>query len=174
MAKSILSVDMVSIGLVLGEGDIDITLEELYNRAMHYQTNEKRVFGTSDTDFSAALTSLVFLHTQMDGIFDYNDVLQLKFRDIICETLNFEEVYMNDEGENWIAAINYDDEQLARYFKLDRKGYTAKIEIKDAMSSFFRYCHNNPIDSGQINDFMKQVGITKQILEECSEDNPFC
>jgi hypothetical protein len=174
MAKSILSVDMVSIGLVLGEGDIDITLKDLYNRVMQYQTNERRVFGTSDTDFSAALSSLIFLQTQMAGIFDYNDVLQLKFRDIILEILNFEEVYMNDEGENWIAAINYDDEQLARYFKLDRKGYVAKNEIKEAMSSFFRYCHNNPIDSGQINDFMKQVGITKQILEECSEDNPFC
>lgn len=164
MAKSILAVDMVSIGLILSEGNIDITLEDVFKKVTEYQTANQRIFGTSKTDFSSAIIRLVFMHTQLVSNFDFNSAISLKFREIIPETLKFNEVYMNDEGEEWLHAINYDDEFLEHCFKIDRKEYELKIKMKESMIEFFKNCNIKPIDSKHINNFMLQEGLTSRLL----------
>lgn len=168
MANSILAVDMVSVVLVLTEGDIDITLEELFQRVTEYQSANQRIFGTSDTDFSTALTNLIFMHTHLAEFFNYNTVVSLKLREMIPEILKLNEVYMNDEGEEWLHTIDYDDDFLELYFKLNRKEYEQKIQTKMAMIEFFKHCNIKPADLTLIHDFMRQNDITRLILEDSS------
>jgi hypothetical protein len=169
MGKSILSPDMVSIGLLIAHGNIDITLEELFAGVMEYQTHNNRIFGVSDEDYRAACFFLAaFESNLLSQSMDIDEINRLKFRQIIPDMLRFNEVYMNDEGEHWIEEAEHEDWFIERFYGLDRKGYDAKTELKNAMADFFRNCRVESIEQEWVAAFMTEQGLTEHILEECS------
>jgi hypothetical protein len=169
MAKSILSPDMVSIGLLIPNGNIDISLEELFAGVMEYQTRNNRIFGVSNEDYRAACFHLAAFEGNLQSKFiDLNKFSQLTFRQIIPQMLRFNEVYKNDEGEHWLEKAEHEDWFIEQFYGLTRKGYEAKMQLKNALTDFFKNCQDELIEQKKITDFMTKHGITFHILEECS------
>jgi hypothetical protein len=165
MAKSILTPDMVSIGLLISGGNIDITLGTLMERIMEFQVVNHRIFGESDEDYQNACIFLAIFESQSlrckPDIAEFN---RLRFRDIIPEMLLYHEVYMNDEGDHWTEDINYKDRQLERFFGLDRKEYQKKMELRQAMRDFFTCSREETDIRGMVSAFMEEHGITREML----------
>ncbi len=159
MGKAILSVDMVSIGLVLSHGNVEITLNKLSQLAEEYQIANQRIIGSTDTDYSSALASIVFLNMKFEEFIDYERIMKKQFKEIIELMLKYDEVYMNDEGEYWSNRNNYDADYLLRYFNLNPKEYEIKLQTKEAMKVFFKDANSKHIDAEQLNEFMKQHEI---------------
>jgi len=160
---------MVSIGLLISHGNIDITLEELFAGVIEYQTQNNRIFGVSDEDYRSACFFLVaFEGRLLSNFMDFDEFNRLTFREIIPEMLRFHEVYMNDEGEHWLEEAEHNDAFIEQFYGLDRKGYVAKIRQKEEMQVFFRNCGDESVEQKKVADFMSNYGITKQVLEECS------
>jgi len=173
MAKSILTPDMVSIGLLLSDGNINITMAELISAIVDYQKRSGRDFGESEEDYLLACFQLVNFETDLlTGYMDFEEFKRLAFRQIIPEMLRFTEVYMNDEGEHWLENKNLDDETIERFFRLDRKGFEAKMQLREEMIEFFaNLSGSGPEDAILVTDFMARNGITEKILENCSTSN---
>jgi hypothetical protein len=174
MANSILSPDMVSIGLLITHGNIDITLEDLLAGVMEYQTRKNRIFGVTEEDYRSACFHLAaFEGKLLSNFMNLDEFKLLTFRKIIPDMLHFNEVYMNDEGEHWLEEAEHGDAFIEQFYGLTRKGYEAKIQLKNAMIDFFRNCRDESIEQKKITDFMTNQGITEQVLEECSTDYIF-
>jgi hypothetical protein len=109
MGKSISTSDMVSIGLLLSNGNIDITLEELFERVIEYQLVNNLVIGVDEQDFSSSIAILVFFELGLLKLDNMNAFYKLTFKEIIPGMLTFKEVYFNDEGEHWIKEIEHFD-----------------------------------------------------------------
>lgn len=167
MANSILSTDFISIGLLLSDSNIDITIEELTEKVKTWQTQNKRIFGFTEDDFINALLILVLSDLNFEN--DLNDFYKLTFRELIPKILHYNEVYFNDEGEHWLETVEYEDSDLSRFFCLNRKAYKAKMQTKEAMQLFFENTKTSLIDSNQINTFLAGQGITIQLLVDCSD-----
>lgn len=167
MAKSILSTDIISIGLLLSDGNIDITMEELEGKVNIWQTQNNRIFGVSDNDYLNSLLMLVMSDLNLqNGI---NSFYKLTFREIIPRIHDYNEVYFNDEGEHWMETVEYEDSGLSRFFGLTRKAYKAKMQTKEAMHVFFENSKTGLINSSPINDFLIVQGVTDQLLVDCSD-----
>jgi hypothetical protein len=166
MSRSILTPDLVSVGLLLSDGEITITLEELFTKVEAFQKENKRIFGVSDQDFRSAI---FFLLLELGKAEVLNDLSGITFREIIPEMLKFNDVHFTDEGEHWIKGSDYEDLMLSGFFASDRKEYEAKMRLKEEMAAFFNKDINEILDSGQIKDFMLIHGITGQILTDCSD-----
>jgi hypothetical protein len=173
MARSILTPDMVSIGLLMSEGNINITMEELISAIMDYQKRSCRIFGESDEDYLLACFHLVnFETTLLARYMDFEEFNRLTFRQIIPEMLRFTEMYVNDEGEHWLENRNLNNETIERFFGLDRKGFDSKMQLREEMIEFFgNLPGNGPEDVRLVTDFMARKGITAQILIKCSSGN---
>jgi hypothetical protein len=167
MAKSILSADIVSIGLLLSDGNIENRLEDLAEKVISWQTKHARIFGVSDHDYMNALMMLVFSDQVPDR--SLSDFYKFSFRQIIPEILNYHEVYMNDEGEHWIRTVEYDDRELSRFFGLDRQAYETKLYARESMKEFFKNNKYGPNSSKEISEFIANQGITEKVLMDCSE-----
>jgi hypothetical protein len=167
MAPSILSSDIISIGLLLSKGNISITLEDLAGKVTSWQTQNKRIFGVTEDDFINALLMLVLSELNFEN--DLKDFHKLTFREIIPKILHYNEVYFNDEGEHWMETVEYEDSDLNRFFGLNRNAYKVKMKTKQAMLVFFENTKTGFIASNQVNDFLAGHGITNQVLVDCSE-----
>jgi len=171
MAKSILSTDIVSIGLLLPDANMDITIEDLAEKVTSWQTKNNRIFGVTEDDFINALLMLVLSDLSFEN--NLKDFYKLIFREIIPKILHYNEVYFNDEGEHWMETVEYEDSDLSHLFGLDRKAYEAKMQTKEAMHVFFENSKTGFIDSNQANDFLKGQGISEQLLVDCSDAYQF-
>jgi hypothetical protein len=167
MAKSILSTEIVSIGLLLADGNIDITMEELAEKLTSWQIQNNRIFGVTEDDFINALLMLALPDLiDKNGL---NDFYKLRFREIIPKIFNYNEVYLNDEGEHWLETVEYEDGDLIRFFGLTRSAYDAKMQTQKAMQVFFENTKTCLIDSNQVNAFLASQGITNQLLMDSSD-----
>jgi hypothetical protein len=167
MSNSILSSDILSIGLLLSDANIDITMEEFAEKLTSWQTQNKRIFGVTEDDFINSLLMLLLSDLNFEN--DLNDFYKLTFREIIPKILQYNEVYFNDEGEHWLDTVEYEDSDLNRFFSLTRKAYDAKLQTKQAMQAFFENTKNDFVDSNQVNAFLAGQGITNQVLVVCSD-----
>jgi hypothetical protein len=171
MANSILSTDILSIGLLLSDSNIDITIEELAEKVTSWQTQNNKIFGVTEDDFINALLMLVMSELNLEN--GMNDFYKLTFREIIPKILHYNEVYFNDEGEHWLETAEYEDSDLIRFFGLTRKAYEEKIQTKKAMQALFENSKTGSIASNQVNDFLAGHGITNQVLVDCSDKYKF-
>jgi hypothetical protein len=167
MAKSILSLNMVSIGILFSDGNLDMSMEDLAGKVKSWQIQNKRFFGVTEDDFINALLMLLLSDLNFEN--DLNDFYKLTFREIIPKILHYNEVYFNDEGEHWLETVEYEDSDLNRFFGINRKAYEEKIQTKKAMQAFFENNISGFIDSNQVNDFLTGQGITEKLLLECSD-----
>ena len=171
MAPSILSSDIICIGLLLSNANIDITIEYLEEKVKSWQIQNNRIFGTTEDDFMNALLILIMSELNLEN--GMNDFYKLTFRKIIPKILHYNEVYFNDEGEHWLEIVEYEDSDLIRFFKLTRKAYKVKMQTQKAMQAFFENSKTGSIASNQVNDFLAGHGITNQVLVDCSDKYKF-
>jgi hypothetical protein len=85
MAKSTLSTDIISIGLLLSEGNIDITIEELSGKVNSWQTQNNRIYGVSDNDYLNSLLMLLLSDLNFKSALD--DFFKLTLHEIIPKIL---------------------------------------------------------------------------------------
>ena len=166
MSNTILTVDLVSVGLLLSNCDIEISLRELFRKVEEFQNLNSRIFGTSDEDFSSSIRVLLF--SEMSIVLNEECLDKITFKEIIPEMLKYNDVYFNDEGEHWCEKSDYDDRAIYRLFGIDRKGIEAKILTQKAMISFFSQCKIEKIKPIQVAEFMQIQDITYRVLEDCS------
>jgi hypothetical protein len=86
MAKSILSLNMVSIGILLSDANIDITIEDLAEKVTSWQTQNNRIFGVTEDDFINSLLMLVMSKLNLENGMD--DLYKLTFQELIPDTKN--------------------------------------------------------------------------------------
>jgi hypothetical protein len=165
MADTMLTVDMVSVGLLLSDGDIDISLEVLFKKVEDYLVMHEKYYGTSVEDYRSSIIFLCYFEFSL--VEDFELLYELRFRQIILEMLHFINVYFNDEGESWHSEEDYDESAIRSCFKMDVEKYSSKMKLREAMIDFFRNCKHESIPVDQVKCFMMNHSITEQILLEC-------
>jgi len=163
MAKSILTTDMVSIGLLLAKGELTISMKELSEKVNQWQTENNRIFGITPNDYTNALILLVMDELNpKDWLTDFQS---LTFHELIPKILKYNEVYFNDEGEHWMETVQYEEWQLNQFFGVDQNEYESKLRLKEAMTLFF---NSRPTDGNRVKNFMVEQKIGNNILTSCS------
>jgi hypothetical protein len=169
MADSMLTVDMVSVGLLLSDGNIDISLGILFNKVEDFQIRNQKYYGTSVDDYRGALIQLCYFELRL--VQDFDQVYMLKFKDVILEMLQFNNVYYNDEGESWHTEENHDESSIWDCFKMDIGTYNSKMKLRAMMMDFFRNCMLEPKLLSQVKHFMIYTGITEQLMRDIPYKN---
>lgn len=161
MSATLLATDMVSYGLLLSGGNINISLGELNEKALNYQQTHFMEFGASRDDF---VMSFIWLVDHKIFLNDLNNFYSLTFKVIIPEILKYNNVFFNDESEFWSTEPIEDDCILEWCLGLDRTAYEAKIKTHEAMIDFFGKSTNEKLDLFQIQLFMQTHGIDEQLF----------
>jgi len=166
LAKLTLSHDLLAACLILVDGDINASIEELLCRADDYQKENDRHFGISRTD----LRGLFLIWTSFDlAIRECSETIDdIKLRDIINLMLEYHYAAFNDEGESMAKDDEKYDSFISYWFHLDEDQYREKMLIKNKMREFFRDVESKKISQKDVMGFLNGMRITKEILIECT------
>jgi hypothetical protein len=167
MGKSILSVDLVSVGLIASDGNIDMNLKELSDKVIENKILRDFCYWQTENDYFDLLTDLVFFHSQIGvnlyhnnaNCLDIEIVNQLKFREIVPEMLKFSMGYLTDTEDGWIKKIDNLNLYNYNFFYLDKARFDKKMQIEEAMMEFFKNAQTCPIDVEEVKEFMLQHSI---------------
>ncbi len=159
MAKVMLSQDVLAICLIIADGDIEIGLEQIIQGVEKFQDRENCHFGI---DFRCAFHMLLSLELGVKSFSDNFD--QFKLADIMADMLSFDDVYCNDEGENWYKRPGYVHDQKDYDTSEDKQ----KRNIKKKMEIFL--CHKDyaVYHQDNIKRFMKEINLTEERLYRLS------
>ena len=172
MPAAILSQDILVICLVVSEGDINLSIEEVISRVENYQEVQNRHFGISKDDFRNLFYMFVNFELGIRSIDDGIDNLILS--DIITDILKYQDVYFNDEGEYWtkrieVSADETDYSFIETWYSYDKKETQMKVAIRQKMKEFFQQQEITALKPKSVKKFMDETGITDDILYQCSQ-----
>ena len=159
MPAEILTEDLLSVLLLLSEGDVSITLDEALFRLEHWQRAEDRHFGISQDDMRSAFGMLWFRnYPRPNGPYEFDEICQkTTLQEWIPYVLRYYELYCNDEGEHW-----HEKEDHSGLFEAGQAASFRNYEMR----KFFR----EPVsrDSIEVMRFLKRLGVGADILFRCS------
>jgi len=166
MPAGILTQDLVAVCLLLVEGNLDATLEEVIRRADEFQEKRDRHFGISRSD----LRGLFQYWTTFDmAIREYSETLDdIKLRDVINPMLDCLCAYFNDEGEYMDKISEEYSSWIGSSFDVDEEAYQEKLAIKRQMEKFFKDIELNSISGNDAMRFLDKMNISDSILYQCS------
>lgn len=165
MATSILTEDFVGICLILAEGNLGASLEEVILAAERFQQERNRHFGTWQDDFRLLLHTVIDQSWTRDGNFR-----NIRFLEVIPRILSFREAYFNDEGAHLfgkdcdIYPDSYENE-TAYWTGYGREQLQRKLEMKAEMKEYFR---GEFLEAKAVREWMRVHGIRKGLLYRCS------
>ncbi|MGB9498690.1 MAG: hypothetical protein ACKVE4_02865 [Dissulfuribacterales bacterium] len=166
MARLTLSHELLAACLILVDGNIDATIEDVLSCADDFQKEEDRHFGISDTD----LGGLFLIWTTFEiEIRKYSEILDdIKLRDVIELMLDHHYAAFNDEGESMAKGDEEYDSFIRGWFHLDEEEYRKKMVVKNKMRIFFHGVITKDISGKEVMDFLNGMGITRDVLLECT------
>lgn len=125
MSASILTEDVLAICLILADGNVNASMEQIICSVEAYQELSDRHFGITRSDFRNSLHFL-FHNGFPDepGWCDYEETWCRKplLRHWITLILNYDELYCNEEGEHWYpheGAVPSEHNRMMRRFFSD-------------------------------------------------------
>lgn len=166
MAAGILSQDLVAACLLLVEGNVDATLEEVIRRADEFQEDRDRHFGISRDD----LRGLFQYWTTFDmAIREYSETLDdVKLRDVINPMLDCLCAYFNDEGEYMDKISEEYSSWIRSCFDVDEEEYQEKLAVKRQMEKLFKDIELEGISGSDVMRFLDKMSLSDSILYQCS------
>ena len=170
MAASLLSQDIVAICLVIAEGNIEFSLEEIICRLEKFQDTNNRHFGISESDFRILFKNLIYSELELKTFCD--EIGDIRLCDIIPDILNYSDAFFNDEGEYWIKENfrrkkKLDNQFIQYWFGYDEKEYDEKVILKQAMKEFFSTL-DQASNAERVKIFLGNYGIANTILLKLS------
>jgi len=63
--------------------------------------------------------------------------------------------------------------QIKIWFNYNREGYHEKLRTKDKMREFFRSERSAPPAAKEVKQFLKEIGVTQEILQHCSRPGEY-
>lgn len=173
MAASILTQDILAICLLLANGKVDLSVEEVIGRVENYQALNDRHFGISTADFRNLFRTLISWELELKGFDEKLD--DVKFSHIIGYILNYHYAHFNDEGEHWckadcISNENHYSRTDEYWYGYDRKQYQEKRMIKQEMEHFFQRHEITAFHPESVREFMEKMKITDAMLLHCSRN----
>ena len=170
MAASLLTQDLLTICLLLANGDIYLSVEEISLLTENYQTQSNRHFGISRNDFRSLFMKLIIFEMKIPGVMENLGVVKLA--DIIPEILKYHYVHFNDEGEHWFKAELFgresDPRQIEYWFGYNEKEYNTKKILMQSLKEFFKDVRYNTIHPEAVRRFMDQMNLGSSVLSACS------
>lgn len=163
MVAAILSQDILAICLLFADGDMDVSLEEVIQRAEEYQEMQDRHFGISRSDFRGLFNMLLSWELGIKKPGDKMDDTRLS--DVVTDILDYHDAYFNDEGESWTRSTNaeFDD-----WYGYEEGFYKQRMVIKEKMKVFFQHKKDGSFSQNVVKRFMEEIHISKILLDNCS------
>ena len=171
MPAAILSQDILAICLLLADGNIDLSMEEVVHRVEIFQEDQDRHFGITRYDFRGLFNywfmfDLGIIHCDegIDGI---------KLKDVAIDVLTYHDAHFNDEGEYWTKEKESWNEKLfmehiKSWYSYDEENYQEKLIIKKKMKRFFEDQELTILHPEFVMKFMEELKISDTILFYCS------
>lgn len=165
MATSILTEDFVGICLILVEGNISASLEDVILTAERFQQEHNRHFGTWENDFR-----LLFLADPNWAWTRSGDFRHIPLQDIIPRILSFREAYFNDEGAHLFGKdgdifLDTYENETAYWTGYGREQLRRKLKTKAEMKEYFR---GEFREAKAVREWMRLHGIRRDLLYRCS------
>jgi hypothetical protein len=186
MAKMDLSHELLAACLILVDGDINSTIEEMLCRADEFQETHNRHFGISDTDLRGLFLFWTTFDLEIRKSSDPEAIDDIKLRDVINLMLKCHDAYFNDEGEYMLKEeesdnspfndigkcrskrVETDNSPFQYCFDTEEAQYRKKMLIKNKMREFFRDVESKDISGKDVMGFFSGMGFTREILIECT------
>ena len=169
MPAAILSQDLLGMCLYIGEGNVNINLEDLVRRFESFQEKYDRYFGITDSDLRNLFYWLIIRE------YGWNkELTQVSLSEIMFDVLRYQDAYFNDEGEHWygkdyvfpqINTIQFKWTDFSRY-PYDKHKIPEKFEMKKKLKDFLSDPKNHTPYA--IMDFLPTIQVKEALLFRCS------
>lgn len=170
---------IISLCLVLSDGDIDMTMDDVCNRMNSFMKKTRRIYGVDYDDFTSQFLFLYFdIKDTVPLAGGHEDVLTKNtLRAFIPGILAFDEVYCNDEGEHWATYGEMSPEEYGRHYDsyigelsgISKEEFLGAMQMKETMRAFFLGEGRDGIGRAEVKALMEQHGMTGELLYEHTE-----
>lgn len=138
MARVLLSQDFFAACLLLAEAQSEIFVEDLIEKAKHYQMATGRVFGDSREDF---VECLAWIAGEKMDIFPGNKAWrELRLADLAPFVLEFYELDLSGETPRWVEEASWylkGEEPDWRAYEYDHQAYLRSVDLKMSLQILF-------------------------------------
>jgi hypothetical protein len=166
MSTEILSQDIVSIMLLLAEGDINMTLTELFKCIEEYEERNNCHFGISRGDFIFSIQVFMMWELHLSDVLHHEQNIKLK--EIIPDVLRFHSACFKDTEDYWLKEDVFNKRESLYFTHYTEKEYETKIILKNLIKEFFHYSETIHTSKESVIKFLIDNNITIKILEDCS------
>lgn len=165
MPAAILTQDLLSMSLYIGEGNININMESLVRRFELFQEKHRRYFGVTPLDLRNLFYRLTMWELDVKKDLDH-----VSLSEIWLIILNYLQVYFNDEGEQWnypdFDVLTIDNEHMIwfdyRFYLYEEQEYLEKFNDKKKLKVFLSDPKNHTPYA--IMNFLPSINVSEELL----------